>query len=147
VTKEILLEQANKAIAANPTCNALAISLNTSEEIFNLMKDDPNYKSSETDGLFEAKLLDKLLIVAENLPDNAIVAVNIVETFDAVNEVGEGISSSMENFCLDCGVEITPENDSGWEVFKADGLTTQSVCKACEGDRNKGSNLKADSNG
>lgn len=42
------------------------------------------------------------------------------------------INSSMEDFCLHCGVTITEENDSGWEMFRSDGVTTQKVCKICD---------------
>ena len=31
--------------------------------------------------------------------------------------------------CLECGIPITDENDSGWERFTEDG-TTQPVCKS-----------------
>jgi len=41
------------------------------------------------------------------------------------------INSSEEDFCLHCGVQITKENDSGWEAFRDDGVTTQKVCKIC----------------
>jgi len=34
--------------------------------------------------------------------------------------------------CLCCGVPITDENDSGWERFTEDGVTTQPVCKSCD---------------
>lgn len=38
--------------------------------------------------------------------------------------------------CRWCGVPITPENDSGWEVFIT-ATETQPECKACYGNRAK----------
>ena len=37
---------------------------------------------------------------------------------------------SGKGTCADCGTEITPENNSGWEVFVGP-MTTQPVCKEC----------------
>ena len=50
------------------------------------------------------------------------------------NEIGEElpINSNEEEFCLECGVTITKENDSGWERFRPDGITTQKICKTCD---------------
>jgi len=52
------------------------------------------------------------------------------------NELGEvlPISSNEEDFCLHCGVQITADNDSGWEQFRDDGVTTQKVCKKCDSE-------------
>jgi hypothetical protein len=36
--------------------------------------------------------------------------------------------------CLVCGVKISLFNDSGWELFTKDGVTTQPVCKKCDKD-------------
>ncbi len=46
----------------------------------------------------------------------------------------EAIKSNSLPTCLHCGVEITKENDSGWEHFTAEsgGRKTQKVCKACD---------------
>jgi len=51
-----------------------------------------------------------------------------------INEWGEElpISSNNENFCMICGETITEENDSGWERFREDGITTQKICKDCD---------------
>jgi len=44
----------------------------------------------------------------------------------------EPITSNSIPTCLRCGVRITKENDSGWQVFTADGRTTQPICKMCD---------------
>ena len=44
------------------------------------------------------------------------------------------IHSNMEEFCIECGIEIADDNDSGWERFRPDGITTQKICKDCSGD-------------
>ncbi len=36
--------------------------------------------------------------------------------------------------CVDCGIPITPANDSGWEVFVT-GTTTQPICAWCDAVR------------
>lgn len=43
----------------------------------------------------------------------------------------EQIQSNDLPWCLRCGVQIAPENDSGWEAFTEDGRTTQKMCKKC----------------
>ena len=40
--------------------------------------------------------------------------------------------SNNTQVCLECGIPITDENDSGWERFTEDGATTQPVCKSCD---------------
>jgi len=60
-----------------------------------------------------------------------------VTTLGIRNELNEElpISSSEESFCLCCGVAITKDNDSGWERFRADGVTTQKICKSCDSEK------------
>lgn len=41
------------------------------------------------------------------------------------------LDSNHLPWCLHCKVEITEENDSGWEAFTEDGITTQKICKEC----------------
>jgi hypothetical protein len=50
------------------------------------------------------------------------------------NSFGEEmpICSNDEEFCGQCGVVITEENDSGWEHFVGDGCKTQKTCKECD---------------
>lgn len=38
---------------------------------------------------------------------------------------------SGKRTCADCGVEITPENYSGWDAFVGP-MTTQPLCKQCD---------------
>ena len=49
----------------------------------------------------------------------------------------EQITSNDYAICFDCKCKITPQNDSGWEVFTSDGRTTQKVCKRCDYIRNE----------
>ena len=49
----------------------------------------------------------------------------------------EPIQSNLEDFCLHCGVTITRDNNSGWEAFRPDGITTQKECKTCFEQANK----------
>ena len=46
----------------------------------------------------------------------------------------ESISSNNFQYCVDCNIEITKENDSGWEGFTKDGKT-QPICKICDSKR------------
>jgi hypothetical protein len=48
----------------------------------------------------------------------------------AVN--GQPISSNNSPFCIRCGLLIVKANDSGWESFTEDGITTQPICIFCE---------------
>ncbi len=46
--------------------------------------------------------------------------------------------------CIDCGIPITPDNDSGWEVFVT-GNTTQPICAWCDvirGEKMTGAKLE-----
>lgn len=45
------------------------------------------------------------------------------------------LTSNDENFCLFCAAPITSKNDSGWEYFRNDGVTTHKVCKGCDKDQ------------
>lgn len=49
----------------------------------------------------------------------------------------ERIRSNGLERCLYCDVEITLENDSGWEAFTAisGGRRTQKVCKICNEEK------------
>jgi len=51
-----------------------------------------------------------------------------------IDEFGEKqpFKSSNKHHCLECGIPITFENDSGWERFTGDGSTSQPVCKSCD---------------
>ncbi len=40
------------------------------------------------------------------------------------------IRSNKKPICMSCGVEITEENDSGWEGFVGP-ITTQPLCEVC----------------
>lgn len=51
----------------------------------------------------------------------------------------DNIKSNNAPFCLRCNCVITPDNDSGWEGFKSDGITTQPICQKC--DRKSYSNM------
>jgi len=46
--------------------------------------------------------------------------------------IEEPIQTNDLPYCIECGVEITKNNDSGWEMFKEDGRTTQHICKKCD---------------
>ena len=46
------------------------------------------------------------------------------------------ITSNMEPVCLVCGVDITDDNNSGWEGF-ADAWTTQPLCQQCHEEGSK----------
>lgn len=48
------------------------------------------------------------------------------------------IKSNGLQVCLQCGVRITLANDSGWEGFLEDGVTTQPLCISCNDELNKG---------
>jgi hypothetical protein len=50
----------------------------------------------------------------------------------------EPIQSNPEQFCLECGITINKENDSGWECFRPGGFITQKICKKCDSKNNKG---------
>ena len=56
----------------------------------------------------------------------------------------EPITSNSIPVCIRCGVKITKENDSGWNVFTEDGRTTQPVCKTCD-EKDDGSGKKIES--
>ena len=43
----------------------------------------------------------------------------------------EDIHSNHKNVCVDCGEEITTDNDSKWQVF-TDSRTTQKICVMCD---------------
>jgi hypothetical protein len=43
----------------------------------------------------------------------------------------DDIKSNGKRTCLHCGVALNHTNDSGWEMFTKDGVTTQPVCKWC----------------
>ena len=45
------------------------------------------------------------------------------------------IRSNLVKECLSCSIEITQENDSGWEGFTEDGITTQPLCRDCDQSR------------
>ncbi len=47
----------------------------------------------------------------------------------------DDIRSNQLKRCADCGIPITPANDSGWEVFAGDGKKTQPVCAWCDATR------------
>lgn len=49
--------------------------------------------------------------------------------------VSKMIRSNQIKECLGCGVEITQGNDSGWEGFTEDGITTQPLCRDCDQSR------------
>ena len=44
--------------------------------------------------------------------------------------ITERVHSNHIQECGSCGAAITPENDSGWEVF-VDSTITQPECKTC----------------
>lgn len=46
-------------------------------------------------------------------------------------EIPKPIRSNGKKVCLWCGVAIKPTNDSGWEMFTQDGVTTQPICNDC----------------
>lgn len=46
--------------------------------------------------------------------------------------LNEPITSNHLPICINCGCQITRDNDSGWEQFTKDGKTTQSICKECD---------------
>ena len=41
------------------------------------------------------------------------------------------LDSNRLPWCVHCKEPITPENDSGWEAFTEDGITSQAICKNC----------------
>lgn len=47
------------------------------------------------------------------------------------------IHSNRVQRCADCGIPITPANDSGWEAVVGDGSTTQPLCAWCDAKRNE----------
>ena len=53
----------------------------------------------------------------------------------------EGIRSTNVKKCAHCGVCITQENDSGWEVF-VNAKWTQPVCCACDEKLSQGGKLE-----
>ena len=55
-----------------------------------------------------------------------------LDNLGTINDLGEQLfNSNMEDFCLYCGETITEDNDSCWERFRDDGITTQKICKTC----------------
>lgn len=50
---------------------------------------------------------------------------------------GQIRSNGIEE-CVECGVQITEANDSGWERFLGDGTTTQKVCVECDNKSDSG---------
>ena len=50
-------------------------------------------------------------------------------------EVFNPIESNEDVRCLDCGINITYKNNSGWEGFTKKGYT-QPLCKNCDNKRN-----------
>ena len=44
----------------------------------------------------------------------------------------DDIRSNNIKRCAICGIPITPDNDSGWEVFVEEGRKTQPICGWCE---------------
>lgn len=57
-------------------------------------------------------------------------------------DLGE-IESNRKNICLFCGMLITEANDSGWEYFTPDGVTTQPVCVFCDQEHKQNPPLKS----
>lgn len=55
---------------------------------------------------------------------------------------GQEIKSNNLPLCGTCGWPVDEDNDSGWEVFTADGVTTQPQCVACNHESNTGPCLK-----
>lgn len=53
-----------------------------------------------------------------------------IETFPV------SFGSNDKQICLRCGDLITDANDSGWEAFTEDGLTTQPICVFCDAETN-----------
>ena len=55
-----------------------------------------------------------------------------MDNLGTIQESGltEPISSNGLPICARCDKEVTPENDSGWEVFISGG-TTQPTCVEC----------------
>ncbi len=47
------------------------------------------------------------------------------------------IRSNNIRRCADCGIPITPANDSGWEAIVGDGHTTQPLCAWCDAKRSE----------
>lgn len=61
----------------------------------------------------------------------------VIEAFGPLRiHMSKLIKSNNKRVCLDCGVRITWLNDSGWEGFTQDGVTTQPLCKKCDRARN-----------
>jgi hypothetical protein len=57
---------------------------------------------------------------------------NTLETLGTLSDgIIVPINSIDFDFCAECGVKITPDNDSGWERF-INGHTTQKVCIDCD---------------
>lgn len=44
----------------------------------------------------------------------------------------DDIHSNHVKRCALCGIPITVDNDSGWEIFVGDGKTTQPICGWCD---------------
>ena len=57
----------------------------------------------------------------------------IIENEEDLNK----IKSNNLPFCIRCNELITSKNDSGWEEFLEDGITTQPICKKCEDKESK----------
>jgi hypothetical protein len=47
----------------------------------------------------------------------------------------DDIHSNHIQRCAVCGIPITVDNDSGWEIFVGDGKTTQPICAWCDVER------------
>ena len=48
--------------------------------------------------------------------------------------------------CAICGIPITKENDSGWEIFVGDGKYSQPICCWCDIDYSKEGSKEKDNN-
>jgi hypothetical protein len=79
VTKEAIKEVAQAALKTKPDCNALAVSMETLNQIHDLLEGDPDYEFCDDNDVFESRLFGKPLIMAENLKDGLIAPVNIAD--------------------------------------------------------------------
>lgn len=57
-----------------------------------------------------------------------------IETCDAFGN-RLPICHTQIDTCLDCGVPLNPENDSGWAGFVPGGQLVQNLCKSCDARR------------
>lgn len=51
--------------------------------------------------------------------------------------IPQQFKSNNKKKCLFCEIAITLQNDSGWEYFTQDGVTTQPVCLPCHNEMDK----------